>query len=371
MQATIYKPYKTAGRIKFFIPYQALAWRKEVKALPSSMYHKGQKLWSISNKKEIKVQLARILRGHYIVQENEPKKEFQAHPLTDKELEMVAEMEKVLILKGYSQNTVRSYKTAFTKFLVYYKDKDIAVLTKRDLENYLYHLLTAYKISESLQNMTINALKFYYEKVLGKDRTFYELQRPKKSKTLPNVIPEEDVLRLLDTTDNLKHKAILYLLYSSGLRKCEIINLRIEDIRSASGHIFVKGAKGKKDRITLLADNVLPLLRKYYLKFRPAYWLIEGADGGQYSKSSIEKIFRKAVKTSGVHAWATPHTLRHSFATHLLQRGVSLRYIQSLLGHSSSKTTEIYTHVINVNNKIVRSPLDRIMEENATFRVNT
>ena len=157
------------------------------------------------------------------------------------------------------------------------------------------------------------------------------------------------------------------LLYSSGLRVSEVLNLRIEDIHSESAAIFIKGAKGKKDRTTVLADCVLPILRAYYIQYRPAYWLIEGIGGGKYSASSVEKVFRAAVQKSGINAWATPHTLRHSFATHLIQSGVSLRYVQVLLGHASSKTTEIYTHVVRMENKVVISPLDKIMEKRSNL----
>lgn len=163
---------------------------------------------------------------------------------------------------------------------------------------------------------------------------------------------------ILNSPKNIKHKAILYTIYSAGLRVGELTRLRIEDIRSDDGYIFVKDSKGKKDRHTVLSPSLLTILRQYYKKHRPSYWLFEGQDGGQYSTTSIQAIFRKAVKHTNSNPWSTPHTLRHSFATHLLQAGVNLRYIQNALGHNSSKTTEIYTRVININNKTLKSPLD-------------
>ena len=169
-----------------------------------------------------------------------------------------------------------------------------------------------------------------------------------------------EVNQLLSAPSNLKHRAILSTCYSSGLRLGELVNLRIEDIHSESNYIFIKGAKGKKDRKSILSKVLLDLLRKYYKVYKPAYWLFEGQDGGQYSRSSIQKIFRKAVRKSNINPWATVHTLRHSFATHMLQQGVNLRYVQSLLGHESSKTTEIYTHVMAINNKEIVSPLDKL-----------
>jgi len=201
-------------------------------------------------------------------------------------------------------------------------------------------------------------VKSYYEHTLGKPREYYNITRPKKSQDLPNVLSKEEVKRIINSPKNIKHRAILTTIYSAGLRIGELTRLRVEDIRSDDGYIFVKDSKGKKDRHTVLSLQLLALLRRYYKKHRPSYWLFEGQDGGQYSAKSIQAIFRKAVKETNANAWSTPHTLRHSFATHLLQAGVNLRYIQNALGHNSSKTTEIYTRVININNKTLKSPLD-------------
>jgi len=204
--------------------------------------------------------------------------------------------------------------------------------------------------------------KIYYEQVLGKPREYYNIQRPKNSKSLPNVLSAEAVKRLLTSPRNIKHRAILFTVYSAGLRLSEVINLRIEDIHYDKEYIFIKDSKGKRDRRSVLSSYLADILKIYLEKKRPAYWLFEGADGGRYSRSSVQQIFRKAVKVANVNPWATLHTLRHSFATHLLQEGLNLRYVQSLLGHGSSKTTEIYTHVMNINNKTITSPLDKIMK---------
>lgn len=152
------------------------------------------------------------------------------------------------------------------------------------------------------------------------------------------------------------------LIYSAGLRISEAIKLRVRDIHSDQGYIFIKGAKGKKDRKSVLSPVLLVLLRKYYRAYNPSYWLFEGQEGGQYSASSIQSVFRRAVEKSNSNPWATVHTLRHSFATHLLQKGTNLRYVQVLLGHESSKTTEVYTHVLSISNKNIQSPLDGIDE---------
>src|SRR5699024_531236 len=174
------------------------------------------------------------------------------------------------------------------------------------------------------------------------------------------VLSIEEVAAIINQPKNLKHRAILHLIYSAGLRIGEVIRLRISDIRSDDGYIFVKDSKGKKDRHTVLSNYLLKILRKYYKAYRPSYWLFEGQQGGQYSTRSIQSIYRKAVKETGSNPWSTPHTLRHSFATHLMQRGVNIRYIQSALGHASSKTTEVYTRILAINNETLTSTLDNL-----------
>jgi site-specific recombinase XerD len=372
MQAIIYLAPASAKRIKFHIPYKALEWRKKIKGLRNCYYHVHQKLWSISNDEGILTELKAVFGNNYIIKHVVDQQiPLPVAPLSEENKIKVESMEKNILLRAYSPHTINSYKNAFIKFLVHFRDRDIDDLNKSEIEDYLYLLIKDYNISESKQNTVINALKFYYEKVLGRSRELYSFQRPKASKTLPNVLSEDEVIRVINTPTNLKHKCILNLLYSAGLRRCEILNLRVEDIKSDMSAIFIKGAKGKKDRYTLLSDYVLKMLRLYYVKEKPMYWLFEGAGGGQYSASSVEKIFRKAAISARINAWATPHTLRHSFATHLIESGVNLRYVQELLGHSSSKTTEIYTHVTSISNKIIKSPLDKIMEKRLNLEVMT
>jgi site-specific recombinase XerD len=246
------------------------------------------------------------------------------------------------------------------EFLEYYKDLDPGKITGEQIRDYLLYLLDKRKISISYQNQSINAIKFYYEQVLGRPVRTYYIQRPKKERTLPNVLSEQEVIRILKCTDNLKHKAILSLIYSAGLRLGELINLTIYDIASDRNIIIVRQAKGKKDRTSVLSKKVLQLLREYYKKYKPRKWLFEGQFGEQYSSTSVQKVFRMAKQKAGIKKKATIHTLRHSFATHLLERGTDLRYIQSLLGHQSSKTTEIYTHITKRGLDKITSPLDNL-----------
>jgi len=205
----------------------------------------------------------------------------------------------------------------------------------------------------------LNAIKFWLEQVEGREKAFIQL-RPKEPKKLPGVLSMEEVSRLFQATENLKHRCILKTIYSGGLRLGELCNLRIQDIHSDRKQIFVHSGKGKKDRYTTLSNSLLVELREYFREYRPSYWLFEGQSGGQYSRRSVQAILRKAVDKSKINAHATVHTLRHSYATHLLESGTSLRHIQDLLGHASSKTTEIYTHLSNEERQQIISPLDRL-----------
>lgn len=265
-----------------------------------------------------------------------------------------------LIALDYSKNTINNYYKHFLEFVNYYRDKDIDTITKEEIEAYLKSLRESRKVSVSFIHMAVNAIKFYYEKVLGKKREQYLVTRPKTGHTLPNVMSEKEVHRLLKAPNNLKHKCILLIIYSAGLRRNEVINLKVSDLQTHRGLIFIKGSKGKKDRYTIFSQKIRPILREYYKEYRPDEWLFTGQYGARYSVASIQSIFDKAKKKAGIMRRATPHSLRHSFASHLLEKGVDIRFVQELLGHKSIKTTEIYTHVIMKNIENIKSPLDNL-----------
>jgi len=265
---------------------------------------------------------------------------------------------KTLTLKNYAQNTIRTYKSMLQEFLVYYRKLDPGKITEEQIRDYLLFLIEERDVSISYQNQSINAIKFYFEQILGRPVRTYYIQRPKKEKTLPNVLSEREVLLILNSTDNLKHKAILSLIYSAGLRRGELINMKINDIDSELMRVIIRQGKGRKDRQSILSEKVLELLRRYFKEYKPKEWLFEGQFGGQYGTSSIQHILRNAVTVSKIRKKVTVHTLRHSFATHLLERGTDIRYIQELLGHQSSKTTEIYTHITQRGLGKIKSPLD-------------
>jgi site-specific recombinase XerD len=264
----------------------------------------------------------------------------------------------MLIRKRYSQSTIKTYTSYFKEFTKYFNGYDLMAITPHQINAYLLELIESRKISTSQQNQRINAIKFYYEKVLEREREYYQLNRPRKESTLPTVLTLKEVNMIFQLTKNQKHKCILMTIYSGGLRRSELINLKVEDIDSKRMLMKICGAKGKKDRFTLLSEKLLHELREYYLAYMPRTWLFEGQHGKQYSGTSIEKIFREAIKRTPIRKHVTPHSLRHSFATHLLEQGINLRYIQELLGHASTKTTEVYTRVASNALMKIKNPLD-------------
>jgi integrase/recombinase XerD len=264
-------------------------------------------------------------------------------------------------LRNYSEKTIINYHYALLRFINTYKDKtldEINEFTGEEVNKYHSMLQQERGKSCSALNISVNAIKFYYKDILHRDIDTETITRPKREDNLPNVLSEGDIKKIMVNTDNIKHKAILLLIYSAGLRISELINLRITDIQSQRQLLFIKGAKGKKDRYTLLSEKALGLLREYYKVYRPKAYLFEGQYGGRYSESSIRTILIRAKEKAGIMQKATVHSLRHSFATHLLEHGTDLRYIQELLGHNSSKTTEIYTHVSRREIGKIKSPAD-------------
>jgi len=262
-----------------------------------------------------------------------------------------------LELKRYANSTVRTYVSFFEMFINYHKDKELHSIDESDIRAFLQSLIKK-EASNSYINQAINAIKFYYEVVLGMPNRFYAIERPRKESKLPKVISKKEVLTMIEHTNNLKHRCIVQLLYGSGLRRSELLNLRIHDIDSTRMLVRVEGSKGNKDRLTLLSKTALVDLRRYYTKYEPKVFLFEGKEGMKYSGASVLKIVKTAAEKARVRISVTPHVLRHSFATHLLESGTDLRQIQVLLGHGSSKTTEIYTHVATNTFETIRNPLD-------------
>ncbi len=367
MKPILYESLPNAKRFKVFIPYSLRNIREAFKKINSSFWHPNQKLWSVINTAENLALVKFVFNNNYILKPLELPKKIKTKKLNNNAISALNELEKSLIIKRFGASTIRTYKNMFTVFLSKFKEYDLKKISKEEIEGFIYQLILKNKISESYQNQLINAIKAYYEHVLGFPREYYDIKRPKKAVSIPNVLSEKEVFKIIESPQNLKHKAILWTIYSAGLRISEVINLRIVDIHSEEGFIFVKDSKGKKDRKTVLSPLLLKLLRLYYKDYQPSYWLFEGQSGGKYSVGSIRSIFRKAVDLTNSNPWSTVHTLRHSFATHCIENKVSLRHIQTMLGHNSPKTTEIYTKTIEINNKKITSPLDNLINNN-TFQ---
>lgn len=264
-----------------------------------------------------------------------------------------------LELVRYSNNTVRTYVSCFEKFINAHKEIELIQIDENDIRSYLQKLIQAGK-SDSYVNQMINSIKFYYETVKDMPNRFYLVEHPQKKQTLPKVISIEEVQSIIKNTNNIKHKCIVSLIYSAGLRRSELLNLKMEDIDGKRMVILIRNGKGGKDRLTILSQKVLDDLRIYFKEYKPEKYLFEGEKGKQYSATSVAAIVRNAAKKSKIRKNVSPHMLRHSFATHLLENGTDLRYIQTLLGHSSTKTTEIYTQVAIKNIQLVKSPIDLI-----------
>lgn len=234
----------------------------------------------------------------------------------------------------------------------------MASLTNEDVVTYNNEYILKKGLSASYQNQIVNAIKLFFTTVFETKIEIEKIHRPRREKLLPNVLSKEEIKMILNAHSNIKHKVMLSLIYSCGLRRSELLNLKPNDIDSKRNIVIIRQAKGKKDRITPLSAKILEMLRSYYVAYKPKVWLFEGQSGGHYSEQSLQSVLKQALAKTKIKKPVTLHWLRHSYATHLLESGTDLRYIQELLGHNSSKTTEIYTHVSTKNLQQIKSPFD-------------
>lgn len=266
-----------------------------------------------------------------------------------------------LASKRYAESTIKIYTDGLTSFLAFFNNKDIADFETNDLIAFNNDYILKNKLSSSYQNQIVNAIKLFFRSIEHKKMNPELLHRPKREKLLPNVLSKEEVKQILDAHSNLKHKAMLSLIYSCGLRCGELLSMRPVHIDSKRGIVIIKQAKGKKDRIVPLSPKILEMLRQYFQDFQPQSYLFEGQEkGNPYDERSLQLVLKQALVKVKITKPVTLHWLRHSYATHLLESGTDLRYIQELLGHKSSKTTEIYTHVSTKNLQKIISPFDTL-----------
>jgi integrase/recombinase XerD len=296
----------------------------------------------------------------------ENRERFNIEPLENSlpSAEGIAQIEKFkqwLRSKRYSESTLTTYSEALKSFLVFYREKPISEITNEDVIIYNNEYILKNKLSASYQNQIVNAIKLFFKTIRETKIEVDKIHRPKRAKLLPNVLSKEEIKLILNAHSNIKHKMMLSLIYSCGLRCGELLALQPVQIDSMRNIVLLKNSKGKKDRIVPLSPKILEMLRLYFVAFKPTIYLFEGQLKGQpYDNRSLQQVLKQAIKKAGITKPVTLHWLRHSYATHLLESGTDLRYIQELLGHNSSKTTEIYTHVSTKSIQQIKSPFDSL-----------
>lgn len=338
------EPIKHKGQSRIVVYFEKNAeWIARIKKLDDARWSNSLKAWHLpdndENRNRFKIDLLVVLS--------------EIHQ------QKIEQFKRWLSSKRYSQNTIKTYIEALQTFLKYFHNKPIEQISNEDVIAFNNDYILKNNFSSSFQNQVVNAVKLFYRQIQGANINVELVHRPKKEKLLPNVLSKQEVKEILNAPSNIKHKAMLSLIYACGLRRSELLNLKPIDIDSNRGVIIIRQAKGKKDRITPLSEKILAMLREYYKAYKPATWLFEGQTiNEKYDERSLASVLKRALEKTTIKKPVTLHWLRHSYATHILESGTDLRYIQELLGHKSSKTTEIYTHVSTKNIQNIKSPFD-------------
>lgn len=367
--------HRGESRIRLIFPFDRDLARR-IRILPDCKYSNTMKSWHIRDIDNYNNYLSATFKGEIAFRENEVKPssgndvngfmamDFRGSKTTTlkpvirrrkknrklkpgkkeypKEIEQFTEYLKFC---RYSESTVKNYVSCIREFFDFHADVKPEDITKDHIVRFHNEYLLSANRTSSYQNMYISALKHFYHQLFNEKLNMDEIERPRREKALPQVLTKQEVVKIIRNIKNVKHKTIVSMIYSCGLRISEATNLKINDIDSTRMVVTVRGGKGRKDRQVGLSERMLEMLRTYYKMYRPKVYLFEGMDGNQYSPESIRNFFRRAVKQSTNKRGVSVHTLRHSFATHLLESGTDLRYIQQILGHKDPKTTQIYTHV--------------------------
>jgi integrase/recombinase XerD len=363
-------------------------------------WSKTQKCWYVLSSRNNYQQLSRILEGKAALQNDELKKyllekkkrnQFSTienkptppapseknpaknttlikqatppHRISKENNEALQKFKQQLILKSYSASTIRTYTNEFVQFLNTIKERPASEFTTARIKDYLQYCHTTLKLSEATLHSRMNSLKFYYEQVLHYEKFFWEIPRPKKKLQLPRFFNQDEIAAIIKAVANLKHKVMLMLAYSGGLRVSEVVNIKSRNIDSKRMSIFIENAKGKKDRMVTLSPLLLIMLREYWKVYNPKRegYLFEGQfDGEAYSTRSLQLVLNAAKQKAGIIKPGSVHALRHSFATHLLDKGTDVTMIMKLLGHNDLKTTLRYLHVTNRDMLQIISPLDHL-----------
>lgn len=285
--------------------------------------------------------------------------EIKSRKLQDETQKQIQRFRDWMQQKRYSPNTIKTYSEAISTFLKYFHYKTTSVITNADLIDFNSNYIIKNGYSSAYQNQVINGVKLFFSFAGSLKFDIEKTERPRREHKLPNVLSKQEMATILGAPSNVKHKTMLSLIYACGLRRSELLNLKPENIDSKRHLLIILNAKGKKDRVVPISDKVIEMLREYYKVYKPKIWLFEGQKQGEkYSEKSIQSVLKQALENARISKPVTLHWLRHSYATHLLESGTDLRYIQELLGHKSSKTTEIYTHVTEKSIQKIKSPFD-------------
>lgn len=352
-----------SGRVKILAFFNK-ALIQAIKEIPYHRWDAKNKWWTIPYSEVIMERIKAACEAHQlkVIVEEEPKTGVAAKKISPFDVPNYRKVPESFIQKHIelrnSPHTIKNYVSAFEEFINYFPQMEIEQINEAQIMEYLRYLVSERQVSVSYQNVAINAIKFYYEQVLRGRRKFYFIDRPRRDKVLPEVLNMQEITAMIKQTENIKHKLILMFGYGSGLRLNEINKIRLSDIDRERMQLKVKNGKGRKDRYTKLAAKIIPILDEYLANEPTDDLLFRGATGGLYSDRSIQQVVKQAAERAKIQKKVTTKTLRHTFATHLLEQGVDLRYIQEMLGHASSKTTEIYTHITTKGFENIESPMD-------------
>ncbi len=336
-----------------------------IKKLPDAQWSNTLKAWHVPDNAENRKRFKITINDERLMVNQTPATHINQLPLTIYHsktiLQKLERFKQWLRSRRYSESTIVTYTEALKVFLNFYKHKPINEITNQDVIVFNNDYIFENKLSASFQNQIVNAIKLFFAKIENAKLNPELVHRPKKPKLLPNVLSKAEVKQILEAPTNIKHRTMLCLIYSCGLRRSELLYLKPEHVDSKRNVLLIKAAKGKKDRIAPLSDKTIALLRHYYKLYKPQQWLFEGQQAGeQYDARSLSNVLTQALEKTNIRRPVTLHWLRHSYATHLLEAGTDLRYIQEILGHKSSKTTEIYTHVSTKSLQKIISPFDTL-----------
>jgi integrase/recombinase XerD len=366
------------GQQRLFLnfPYDA-GLTSLVKLIPGVAWSHTCRSWHIPDNKETFSQLFDLCRGNawldltslkantpennIIKKEQDQNRKSELPELQESSLKKTGQFVAWMRSRRYSERTIKTYTDSIRTFLRFNSAKPVEEISNDDLVGFNNQYILANSYSSSFQNQVVNAVKLFYRMIENRNMDIELIHRPRREHKLPNVISREEVAAILQSTTNVKHRTMLSLIYACGLRRGELLNLKLADVDSSRHLLIIRNAKGRKDRIVPISDKVINMLREYYKTFRPQTWLFDGqVPGTPYSETSLQEVLKNAVRKAGIRKPVTLHWLRHSYATHLLESGTDLRYIQELLGHKSSKTTEIYTHVTEKSLLQIKSPFDSL-----------